>query len=227
MRRRVFLRYDIWLTMLLAYLISLGAVKITEFIVKDTYQSYVEEHTAADGDIGSKAGADVFRVRSVDDILSHDTFTIVSPGIEFRNRGAGYYGSVYTYAVTLPSGEVVAAQINMENVQYGGRDIYSGDNTLPRGQVVWADLTKDKMFMDQISYGIPLSRTDFYVDMLGNSGKVSQEDYNAHYTNLVQLITIVVCIPLIHSLGAKLGVFPYFIPPRKKKGEEEQKSEWD
>ena len=31
---------------------------------------------------------------------------------------------------------------------------------------------------------------------------------------------------LIHSLGAKLGIFPYFFPPRPKKGEE-QKSEWD
>lgn len=226
MRRRAFLRYDIWLTLLLAYLVSVGAVKITEWIVKDTYQDYVKEHTAADGDIGSKAGPDVFRVRSVDDILSHDTFTIVSPGIEFCNRGAGYYGGVYTYAVTLPSGEVVAARINMESVQYGGRDLYSGNNTLPRGQVVWADLTRDEMFMNQISYGIPLSRTDFYVDMLGNSGKVSQEDYNARYTNVVQLIAIVVCIPLIHSLGAKLGVFPCFLPPRKKMGEE-QKGEWD
>ena len=224
MRRRVLLRFDIWLTMLLAYLISLGAVKITEFIVKDTYQSYVEEHTAADGDVGSKAGPDVFRVQSVDDILSHDAFTIVSPGIEFCNRGAGYYGGIYTYAVTLPSGEVVAAQINMENVQYGGRDIYSGDNTLPRGQVVWADLTKDTMFMNQISYGIPLSRTDFYVDMLGNADKVDQEDYVARYTNVVQFITIVVCIPFFHSIGAKLGIFPYFIVPKE---ERERKSEWE
>ena len=42
MRRRI-LRFDIWLTLLLAYLVSLGTVKITEFVVKDTYQSYVEE----------------------------------------------------------------------------------------------------------------------------------------------------------------------------------------
>ena len=29
------------------------------------------------------------------------------------------------------------------------------------------------------------------------------------------------------EIGAKLGLFPYFFPPRKKKGEEEQKGEWD
>lgn len=224
MRRRVLLRFDIWLCMLLAYVVSLGTVKITEFIVRATYQDYVAEHTVSDGETGGRAGPDVFRVQSVDDILGHDAFTIVSPGIEFCNRGAGYYDSVYTYAVTLPSGEVVAAQINMENVQYGGSDIYSGDNTLPLGRVVWADLTESKMFMDQISYGPALSRTDFYVDMLGVGGKVSQEDYNEHYTGIVQLITIVVCIPLFHSLGARLGVFPYFIEPKKMR---EEKSEWE
>lgn len=224
MYRSRIMRFDIWLTLLLAYLVSVGAVKITEWIVKDTYQSYVEKHTPAEGELGSKAGPDVFRAQSVDDILSHDTFTIVSHGIAFSNRGAGYYSGVYTYAVTLPSGEVVAARINMENVQYGGSNIYSADNTLPLGQVVWADLTKDDVFMDQISYGVPLSRTDFYVDMLGNSGKISQEDYVARYTNIVQFIAIVVCIPFFHSIGAKLGIFPYFIAPKE---ERERESEWE
>lgn len=217
------LRFDIWLTMLLAYVISLGTVKLTKMVVEGGYDGYVEEHTVSAGDIGGKAGADVFRVQGVDDILSHDAFTIVSPGIEYCNRGAGYYGGVYTYGVTLPSGEVVAVQINMENVQYEG-DYYSSDHILPVGRVVWEDLTKDNTFMNQISYGPDLSRTDFYVDMLGVGGKLSQEDYISRYTNVVQVVTIVVCIPLIHSLGAHLGLFPYFITPKSMR---EKKSEWD
>ena len=225
MRRRTLLRFDIWLTMLLAYVISMGAVKLTELVVSGGYEGYVAEHTVSSGEIGGKAGADVFRAQSVEDLLSHDAFTIVSPGIEYRNRGAEYYDSVYTYGVTLPSGEVVAAQINMESVQYEG-DYYTSDHTLPVGRVVWADLTKSKMFMDQISYGPALSRTDFYVDMLGVGSKLSQEDYVGRYTNVVQVAVIVVCIPLIHSLGAKLGLFPYFIEPRKKT-DGEPKSEWD
>ena len=224
MRRRVLLRFDIWLCLLISFGISMGTVKIAELVLEQTYKSYEEEHTVADGDIGGKAGADVFRVQSVADILSHDTFTIVSPGVEYRNRGAGYYNSVYTYGVTLPSGEVVAAQINMENVQYEG-DYYSSDHTLPVGKVVWADLEDSEMFMQQISYGPALSRTDFYVDMLGVGGKASQEDYTEFHTGTVQVITIFVCFPLFHSLGAKLGLFPFFFPPRKKKGEEEQKGE--
>lgn len=219
------LRFDVWLSLLIAFGIGTGAAKIAEQFLPPMYEKYVAEHTAAEGDIGGKAGEDVFRVRSVADILSHDTFTIVSPGIEYRNRGAGYYNSVYTYAVTLPSGEVVAAQINMENVQHEG-DYYSGDHILPLGRVVWADLTESKVFMQQIAYGVPLSRTDFYVDMRGVGGVMSQEDFFKPRTSAVQAIVTVVCFPLIHALGANLGLFPFFFAPRPKKGEE-RKSEWD
>lgn len=220
------LRFDIWLCLLLAFAASLGAVKLAGLFLAGAYESYEEEHTVADGEIGGKAGEGVFRAQSVADILSHDTFTIVSHGIEYRNKGAGYYDGVYTYAVTLPSGEVVAAQINMENVRKEG-DYYASDHTLPVGKVVSADLTESKMFMDQISYGIPLSRTDFYVDMLGVGGKVSEEDFTQLRTGTVQVVTILVCFPLFHSIGAKLGLFPFFFAPREKKGGEKPKSEWD
>ena len=219
------MRFDIWLTLLIAFGISLGTVKIAELVLPGMYEAYVEENIVGENEVGGPAGEDVFRVQNIDDILSHDTFTIVSRGIEYRNRGAGYYNGVYTYAVTLPSGEVVAAQINMENVQMEG-DYYSSDHTLPLGQVVWEDLTESEIFMNQISYGVPLSRTDFYVDMRGSGGVRSQEDFNESHTGTVQVITILVCFPFIHSLGAKLGIFPFFFAPRPKKGEA-QKSEWD
>ena len=219
------MRFDIWLTLLIAFGISLGAVKVTELILAETYKSYVEKHTTADGDIGGRAGKDVFHAQSVDDLLGHDTFTIVSPGIEYRNRGAGYYGSYYLYAVTLHSGERVAAAINMAGVQYEG-EYYSSEHTLPVGRVVYEDLTSNEYFMDQIEFREPLSRTDFYVDMLGVGGKASQEDYTSNYTGVVQMVTILICFPLIHALGARIGLFPYFFAPRKKKGEE-QKGEWD
>lgn len=224
MRRR-YLRFDIWLCLLLAFGVSVGAVKIAGTILEKTYESYAEEHTAADGDIGGRAGSDVFRAQSVEDILSHDTFTIVSPGIEYRNRGGGFYGDRFMNAVTLPSGERVAAIINMDAVQYEG-DYYSSDHTLPVGKVVYEDLTSNEYFIGQIEHSEPLSRTDLYVDMMGKGGKASQETYIENYTGVVQLAAIVICFPLFHSLGAKLGIFPFFFAPRKKKGEEE-KGEWD
>ena len=223
--RMRFVRFDIWLTLLIAFGISVGTVRVAELILAETYKGYVEKHTVADGDIGGRAGKDVFRAQSVDDLLSHDTFTIVSPGIEYRNRGAGYYGNYYMHAVTLPSGERVAVVINMESVQYDG-EYYSSEHTLPVGRVVHEDLTFNENFIHQIEYSEPLSRTDFYVDMLGVGGKASQEVYTSGYTSVVQVVTSLVCGPLVHALGARIGLFPYFLAPRKKE-EEEQKGEWD
>ena len=81
------MRFDIWLCLLLAFAVSLGTVKLTELVLPSLYQRHVEEHTVADGDIGGKAGPEVFRAQSVADLLSHDTFTILSDGIEYCNRG--------------------------------------------------------------------------------------------------------------------------------------------
>ena len=219
------MRFDIWLTLLIAFGISLGTTKLTQLIVPSLYEQHVEDHTVADGDIGGKAGAEVFRARSVDDLLAHDTFTILSDGIEYCNRGGGYYGNHYMNAVTLPSGELVAAVINSDSVQSEG-DYFSGVNTLPVGRVVFEDLESSESFLRQIEHSEPLSRHDFYIDMLGTGGKVQEVDYVERWTGTVQAVTILVCFPLIHSLGAKLGIFPCFFPPRPKKGEE-RKSEWD
>ncbi len=219
------MRFDIWLTLLIAFGISLGTTKLTQLIVPSLYEQHVEDHTVADGDIGGKAGAEVFRAQDVDDLLNHDTFTILSDGIEYCNRGGGYYGNHYMNAVTLPSGELVAAVINSDSVQSEG-DYFSGVNTLPVGRVVFEDLESSESFLRQIEHSEPLSRHDFYIDMLGTGGKVQEVDYVERWTGTVQAVTILVCFPLIHSLGAKLGIFPYFFPPRPKKGEE-QKSEWD
>ena len=215
------MRFDIWLTLLIAFVISLGTTKLTQLIVPSLYEQHVEDHTVADGDIGGKAGAEVFRARSVDDLLAHDTFTILSDGIEYCNRGGGYYGNHYMNAVTLPSGELVAAVINSDSVQSEG-DYFSGVNTLPVGRVVFEDLESSASFLRQIEHSEPLSRHDFYIDMLGTGGKVQEVDYVERWTGTVQAVTILVCFPLIHSLGAKLGLFPFFFVPKK-----ERESEWE
>ena len=198
-----------------------GASKLAQLAVDSTYDSYVEEHTVAAGDVGGVAGDDVFRAQSIDDLLSHDTFTVVSPGIEYRNRGAGYYGSWYMQALTLPSGELVAAVYNLDSVQIEG-SYYTGEATLPVGRVVFEDLSENESFMHQIEYKEPLSRHDFYVDMVGNGGKLSQEDYGQPVVLTVQLVVTLLFFPIFHALGATFGIFPYFFPPKKK-----QESEWD
>ena len=215
------LRFDIWLCLLFALFVSIFPAGLAERIMKERYKNYAEEHTSAEGEIGGIAGEDIFRAQSVEDLETHEEFTVLSPGIEYRNLGAGYYKNYYLYALTLPSGERVAAAINMENVQTDG-DYYTGDATLPVGQIIREDLTAEQEFISQIEYNEPLSRKDFYVDMMGNGQKASQEDYALPAIMLVRVITVLIFFPLFHALGAKFGIFPPFWVSKKKKP-----SEWD
>lgn len=222
MRRYYRLRYDIYICLLLAFLLSYIPAYFVEKHYENQYSSYVEEHKVSKGEIGGKASESVVRVNSVKELLEHDTFTIVSEGIRYRNRGAGYYNGQYMYAVTLPSGELVAAKINMESVVNPSGDSFRGEAILPVGKVVKEDLTKDKTFLNQIEYKEKLSRTDFYIDMLGTGGKVGKEDYVETPKLMVQIITVILGFILFHSLGSKIGIFPRFLPEKKEK-----KSEWD
>lgn len=90
------------------------------------------------------------------------------------------------------------------------------------GKIVYEDLTQDTYFINQIEFKEELTRKDFYIDMVGNGGKLSEEDYKEAPTLILQLITIIVSFPIFHMIGAKIGIFPYFFPPKEKK-----KSEWE
>lgn len=220
MRRRI-LPFDIWLCLALAFLVALGTGKIAGVVAQKQYAAQVEAHKPVDGEIGGAAGEEVFRAQNVKDLLSHDVFTVVSPGIEYRNRGAGYYGGRYFQALTLPSGELVAAWINGESVQeVGGTDYYTSDKILPLGRVVYEDLTENQTFLDQIQHSEPLSRTDFYVDMVGNTAVLDEEQATETPVLMTQIITVVIFMPLFHMIGSKLGLFPAYFAKKKK-------SEWD
>lgn len=211
------LRFDIWLCLLFSFIISYIPATITDSAMSKKYNNYVKEKTALDGEIGGKANDKVFRAQNIEDLLSHDTFTVISPGIEYRNKGAGYFKNYYLYALTLPSGERVAARINTEAVMSSSDSIYSGESILPVGKIVYEDLSKNKTFLSQIEYSKPLNRKDFYIDMVGNASRVSKDDYVGIPKLLAQLLTIVILFPIFHSIGSKLGIFPYFFAPKKKK----------
>lgn len=215
--RTHYLRFDIWLCLLISVGLSFIPVKILEATLPKQYEQYVEEHTVADGEIGGKAGEDVFRAQNVDDLLNHDTFTVISPGVQYMNKGGGYHGSYYFHALTLPSGEKIAAKINSDSIQRDRDNIYKGDTTLPVGKIVYEDLSADATFINQIEFKEPLTRTDIYIDMMGIGGKLSEEDYQEAPTMLAQLLTVVIAFPILHWLGSKFGIFPYFFPPREKK----------
>jgi len=208
------------LCFLLSALVAWGTGTVAEKIAAQVYESHVEAHAPVAGEIGGPAGADAFRAQSVSDLLSHETFTIVSPGIEYRNRGAGYYGGRYLYAVTLPSGEIVAAWVNGDSVQEeGGHDYYSSDKILPLGRVVYEDLRSSENFLSQIEHSEPLSRRDFYIDMVGATAVMAEEDALGLPKMLTQIVSVVVSFPLFHALGSKLGLWGAYFPPKKREEE--------
>lgn len=221
MRRRI-LSFDAWICLALAVLVAMGTGALAEKLATQHYAAVEEAHKPVDGQIGGRAGEEVFRAQSVEDLLNHDTFTVVSPGIEYRNRGSGYYEGRYFQALTLPSGELVAAWINGESVQSMGEDIFSGDNILPLGRVVWEDLTGSPTFLEQIEYKEPLARTDFYVDMVGDTAVLAEDQAIGGPKVLVQVLTVVILFPLFHMLGSKLGIWSAYFVFRKKKP-----SEWE
>lgn len=216
------LRFDIWLCLLLSVGLSFIPAKILENTLPKSYDTYVEEHKVAEGEIGGEASETIYQAQNVEDLLNHETFTIVSKGIQYRNRGAGYHNNRYMYAVTLPSGERVAACINNESVKNTDETKYSGDSILPVGRIVYEDLTKDEYFIAQIEHSEKLSRTDFYIDMLGEGGKISKQDYTENSIMFAQILTVIIAFPIFHAIGSKIGIFPYFFPPK-----EIQKSEWE
>lgn len=226
MSRRYILRYDIWICLLFGFLASLGVERIVTSIRTDQYEVHKAEHVVSAGEIGGEAPDDLFRAQDIDDLLSHDTFTVVSPGIEYRNRGAGYYNGRYFYSLTLPSGERVAAWINTDAVTKPDSDsIFTGDSVLPVGRIIMEDLTNDEYFIHQIEFKEPLTRTDFYVDMVGDSAIESEDSFIKGPVLLWQLLTIVTVFAILHYFGSKIGLFPAFYT--RKTPEAEKKSDWD
>ena len=228
MARFTHLRFDIWICLALGFLAGLGVEALVKSSREASYKDYKTEHIVASGEIGGLATDETFRAESIKDLESHDTFTVISPGIEYRNRGAGYYNGMYLYALTLPSGEIVAARINTENVAKVNPDdsYYTGDTILPIGRIVKADLEDHETFLHQIEFKEPLSRHDFYIDMVGEGAIESPESYIDNFALGFQILTVVVVFAILHFIGSKIGLFPAFYT-RKKNAEAKPKSDWE
>ena len=93
--RRQSLRFDIWLCLLLSFLISLGTEKIAKSILDKKYEEHKEEHKVATDEIGGIAGDEIFRAQNIEDILSHETFTVVYTGILYIKKRSRYQKRKY------------------------------------------------------------------------------------------------------------------------------------
>jgi len=210
------IRFDVLICIILSALVVLGISKALPIFYSMLYDRYAQTHMVSDGDVGGKAGEDVYRVQSVEEILSHDTFTVQAEYGSVMTADTGYFGGIYLLNLELPSGERVAACINDDAMQENYEEDYF---LMPVGKVVEADLSKDAEFISRIEHSEALSRTDFYLDMNGNgaTGLVSAESYDKQYTVYIQAIAAVLNFVIFHVLGCKLGLFPQLIPIKRKK----------
>lgn len=212
-------RYDIFICLFVASILGLVVVPVVlPGIYAMMYDRYVEAHTVADGEIGGLAGEDVVRARSVDDLLSNETFTVELKDSAYAVAEAADFGKVYLDNIELPSGERVAFNINRKALD---RDSERYTVTLPVGKVVYADLSKDEKFMERIEKKGKLPRTDFYVDMLGTGSTdfIDEDTYDEKYTENIKFITIIVSFCVLHMIGSKIGFFPRFFRRKVKKEE--------
>ena len=210
------IRFDVLLCIVLSSLVVLGISKILPVFYSMLYQRYTQTHMVSDGDIGGKAGDDVYRVENVEELFSHNTFTVQVEYGSLLTADTDYFGDIYLMNLELPSGERVAACINSDAVQQNYEEDYF---IMPVGKVVEADLSKDVEFINGIERSDALSRTDFYLDMNGNSGSglVSVEGYDEQYTIYIKAIAAVLCFMAFHIAGCKAGIFPSLSPGKKKR----------
>lgn len=209
------IRYDVLICILLSALVVLGVSKVLPVFYTGLYDRYAQTHMVTDGEIGGQAGEDVYRAQSVEDMLSHNTFTVQAGYSSVMIADSGYFGDNYLLNLELPSGERVAACINDDAMQRNNEEDYY---IMPVGKVVEADLSRDAEFMDRIEHSEALSRTDFYVDMNGNSGSglASAERYDEQYTLYIKAVTAVLSFIAFHAAGCKMGLFPRLIPGKNK-----------
>ncbi len=217
--RRYHLRFDIWFSLLMAFLAGIGVEWLLErFVIDSAYDSYYAEKVIADGEIGGQAGEDAFRAQSVGDMQNHETFTIVVEGIKYYNEGGAFGGDGYWNIIPLASGERIAAQLNNDAIQHTGESIYQGDSILPLGRLVEEPL--DETLAETLQR-FDITRTDLYIDMKGEGGPITKQSFEEDATLAAQLIIGAAVFAVVHTLGSKFGIFPAFFRFRKRDEEEE------
>lgn len=84
------LPYDAAICLCLAALIAWGVGILTGKVAESSWERQKEKLAPESGEVGGIAGKEVFRVETVEDMLSHDTFTIECPYHNFYNDGTGW-----------------------------------------------------------------------------------------------------------------------------------------
>lgn len=214
MRRR--LRFDIWLSLLLALPIMLGIVWLFNHAVFPAlYESYAASNAGEAGTVGAPAAGDTFRARTLDEMLEHGTFTFGGDLYAVLNNGGPFYKSRRWEALELEDGSRIAARINHDAIRDDGEPgLYSHDILLPVGTIVHGELPAE-LVEGFAPYG-GLTRTDLMVDMEGGHAVYGYDTLNGYIVVPMQLVLLVGFALLFHRIGVKMGLFPPILPRRAR-----------
>ncbi|MFQ7855501.1 MAG: hypothetical protein ACLRIS_10610 [Flavonifractor plautii] len=97
------LRFDIWLCLLVAYLVSLGTGAAASASARPRMTA-MQRFTPLLLARRAVLPGQRFPGTEHAELLELDTFTVLSQGIAYRNEGAGYFEGSYLYNLALPPG---------------------------------------------------------------------------------------------------------------------------
>lgn len=178
-----------------------------EFVVGPmVYRSYDSTLDLSPGSVGSRAWEDLPVALSISDLEKYEKCTIQVMDYVVEERG-GLLDGVTFHALPLASGEIVAACINLNEVYFidDPASINRQLAVLPVGQ--WKPFSELEEEQEYFWQWNTLSSQEYYVDMMGDFGRVSSAAaFGAMFGALGNIAFVLTCI--LHRIwGVRSGKF--------------------
>ncbi len=208
------LRWDIFLTVLLAFLLGSGAQWCANQLAHGRYEAYQAEHAAEAGTVGAPATDGLVRAKTMADLENNQFFTLEMGQVTYISNSPGPWIDGFRWSIfTLDDGTRIAAKVNGDSVVYRDTSvgyITSSDAILPVGTLVYEELTDEQIeAMDQY-HGVTV--TNCYIDMEGGHATISESDFTDYMGLTVFFAVFVLSFLLIRLIGVRTRLFPRIIP---------------
>lgn len=208
------LRWDIFLTVVLAFFLGCGAQWCADQLAHGRYEAYQADHAAEAGTIGAPAEESTVRAKTLADMENNEFFTMEMGHVTYISNSPGPWIDGFLWHIfELEDGARIAAKVNGDSVVY--RDTSEGymiskDAILPIGTLVWETLTQEQIeAMDQYR-GVTV--TDCYIDMEGGHATISEADFTDYMGLVAFFVVFVLAFFLIRLIGVRTEIFPRIIP---------------
>lgn len=189
-------------TFLVLPVVLLLSILLPPLLAPLLYPHYASQFHVGDGDVGSPAAADTPVASSIAEMMENERFT-VRPADPYWDdiEGPVILDNVRYYALLLPSGERISARVRGDAVTESGSEELP--DTLPVG-------TLRRIAPKEIRGNGEeqrLSTTEYYVDMIGDFGRMLSEENFSNDLGRRLLLLYFPLLLLIRVAGVRLGLF--------------------